>query len=100
MTAATLAASLLLGGVFLTVDRLHTTPADILAQPGDPIGDEKTRAQVIDAARQIVTVAQLNTSSAGYSLLSCTDRFAPPYRGTVYLTFTVPANVPVGRRLV
>ncbi|MFY2860225.1 hypothetical protein ACOJVU_10630 [Mycobacterium sp. THU-M104] len=44
MTVATLAASLLPGGVFLAVDRLHTTPADILAHPGDPIGDEKTRA--------------------------------------------------------
>ncbi|WP_210420005.1 hypothetical protein [Mycobacterium helveticum] len=92
LTAAMLTVSLLLGGAFLAVDRLHATPADVLDHPADPIGDDQTRAQVIDAARQVVTVARLNTSSAGYALMSCKDRFDPPYQGAVYLTFALPAG--------
>lgn len=90
LTAAALTASLVLGGAFLAVDRLHSTPADVLDHPADPIGDDQARTQVIDAARQIVTAARLDTSSAGYSLMSCKDRFDPPYQGAVYLTFALP----------
>lgn len=92
LTAAVLTTSLTLGGVFLAVDPLHSTPGDFLDHPADPIGDEEAEAQVIGAAREIVDVAQLDTSSAGYSLMSCKNRYDPPYQGAVYLTFALPAG--------
>jgi hypothetical protein len=92
LTAAALTASLLLAGAFLAVDRLHSTPADFLDHPANPVGDEQTQAQVVESARQIVTVAGLDTASAGYSLMSCKDRYDPPYQGAIYLTFALPAG--------
>jgi hypothetical protein len=92
LTAAALGACLLLGGVVVSVDRLHTTPADVLDHPADPVNDEQSAAQVIESAKQIVTVTGLRTASAGYTLMSCKDRDDPPYQGAVYLTFTLPAS--------
>jgi len=92
-TAAALTASLLLGAAFLGVARLHVTPSDILDHPAHPVGDQQSEAQMIESARQIVTVAGLDTASAGYSLMSCKDRYDPPYQGAVYLTFGLPAGV-------
>lgn len=84
--------SLLLGGAFVLVGRLHSTPSDSLDHPADPINDDQARAQVVESARQLVIVTGLHTTSAGYSLLSCTNRYDPPYQGAIYLTFAIPAD--------
>jgi hypothetical protein len=90
--AAALAVPLTLGGAFLAVDRLHTTPSDVLDHPGNPASDDQTEAQVVEAARQIVTAAGLQTTTAGYLLMSCKNRDDPPYQGAIYLTFALPAG--------
>jgi hypothetical protein len=90
--AAALAVPLALGGAFLAVDRLHTTPSDVLDHPGNPASDEQTEAQVVEAARQIVAAAGLQTTTAGYLLMSCKNRDDPPYQGAIYLTFALPAG--------
>ncbi|MCV7091651.1 hypothetical protein [Mycobacterium interjectum] len=90
--AAALTASLLLGGAFLAVDRLHTTPADVIDHPANPVTDDQSRAQVVESARQIVALARLQTASAGYTLMSCKNRDEPPYQGAIYLTFALPAG--------
>ena len=92
LIAATLAVSLLLGGAFLVVDRFHSTPADVLDHPTDPISDDQSRAQVVEPAKQIVALTGLQTASAGYALMSCKDRDNPPYQGAIYLTFSLPAT--------
>ncbi|MGO9508084.1 MAG: hypothetical protein ACLPXZ_12320 [Mycobacterium sp.] len=92
LIAAALAVPLALGSAFLAVDRLHTTPSDILDHPGNPASDEQTEAQVVESARQIVAVAGLQTTSAGYLLMSCKNRDDPPYQGAIYLTFALPAG--------
>jgi hypothetical protein len=92
LIAAALTASLLLGGVFLAVDRLHTTPADVVDHPANPVTDDQSRAQVVESARQIVALARLQTASAGYTLMSCKNRDEPPYQGAIYLTFALPAG--------
>ncbi|MHA7653543.1 hypothetical protein ACX9NE_20770 [Mycobacterium sp. ML4] len=92
LLAATLGISLLLGGTFLAVDRLHATSADVLNHPGPAASDEQSRTQAVGAARHIVAAAQLHPTTAGYLLMSCRDRENPPYQGAVYLTFTVPAG--------
>jgi len=91
LTAATLAVSLLLGGAFLSVDRLHSTPLDALNHPANPVTDDQSEAQVVESAKQVVALAGLQTASAGYSLMSCKDRESPPYQGAIYLTFALPA---------
>lgn len=91
--AAALAIPLLLGGVFLLVDRFHSSPDDYLDNPANPINDDQAQAQVVEPAKQIVSVAGLHTTSAGYLLMSCRNRADPPYQGAIYLTFALPAGV-------
>jgi hypothetical protein len=90
LIAAALAVSLLLGGTFLLVGRFHSTPSDVLDHPANPITDAQSQAQVVESARQIVTLTGLRTASAGYALMSCKDRDDPPYQGAIYLTFFLP----------
>ncbi len=91
LIAAALAVSLLLGGAFLLVGRLHSTPSDVLNHPVNPVTDDQSKAQVVESARRIVTVTGLQAVSAGYLLMSCKDRANPPYQGAIYLTFALPA---------
>jgi hypothetical protein len=92
LIAATLTASLLFGGAILLVDRLHTTPSDVLDHPANPVSDDQSEVQAVESARQIVTLTGLQTASAGYTLMSCKDRDDPPYQGAIYLTFALPAD--------
>lgn len=91
IVAVALAVPLLLGAAFLAVDRLHSTPADALEHPAEPVSDDQSRSQVIQPTKHIVTVTGLHTTSAGYSFMSCKNRDEPPYQGAIYLTFAVPA---------
>ena len=90
LIAAALTVSLLLGGAFVLVGRLHSTPTDTVGQPTNPVTDDQSEAQVVDSAKQIVALTGLQTASAGYSLMSCKDRDDPPYQGAIYLTFALP----------
>jgi hypothetical protein len=92
LIAAALAVSLLLGGAFLLVGRLHLSPSDSLDHPVNPVTDDQSEAQVVEPAKQIVTLAGLQTASAGYSLMSCKDRDDPPYQGAIYLNFALPSG--------
>jgi hypothetical protein len=67
LIAAALTASLLLSGAILLVDRLHTTPSDVLDHPANPVSDDQSEAQAVESARQIVTLTGLRTASAGYT---------------------------------
>jgi hypothetical protein len=91
LIAAALAVSLLLGGAFLLLGRLHSTASDALDHPVNPATDDQSEAQVVESTKQIVTLTGLQTRSAGYSLMSCKNRDDPPYQGAIYLTFALPA---------
>ena len=93
LLAASLTMSLLLGGSFVLVQRLHSAPADFLDHPAHPVTDEQSETQVIEPAKQIVTIAGLQKPTAGYLLMSCKNRDDPPYQGAIYLNFAVPADV-------
>jgi hypothetical protein len=90
LIAAALAVSLLLGGAFLVVSKLRPQPSDVLDHPVNPITDDAAAAQVVEPAKEIVTVAGLQTASAGYLLMSCKNENDPPYQGAIYLTFKLP----------
>ena len=91
LIAAALAVSLL-GGAFLLVDRLRSMPSDALDHPANPVTDGQSEAQVVESAKQVITLTGLRTASAAYSLMSCKDRDDPPYQGAIYLTFALPAS--------
>lgn len=89
---AALMVSLVLGGAFLLVGRLHSSPGDVLDHPVHPLTDEQAEGQVVETAKQIVTIAGLQRPTAGYLLMSCKNRDDPPYQGAVYMDFAVPAE--------
>lgn len=91
LIAAPLTVSLVLGGAYLLVDRLHSPPSDALDHPTHPLDDNQSKAQVVEPVKQIVALTRLQTSSAGYMLMSCTNQNDPPYQGAIYLTFSLPA---------
>jgi len=92
LLAAALTVSLLLGGAFLAVSALRPSPSEKLDHPTSPVSDDATAAQVVESAKQIVSLAGLRTKSAGYLLMSCKNQNDPPYQGAIYLTFTLPAE--------
>lgn len=92
LIAATLMVSLVLGGAFLSVGRLRSSSADFLDHPADPVTDDQSETQVVEAAKQIVTVAGLQKPTAGYLLMSCKNRDDPPYQGAIYMNFALPAE--------
>jgi hypothetical protein len=92
LIAVALAVPLVLGGAYLLVDRLHSAPSDALAHPTHPLDDNQSKAQVVEPVKEIVALTRLQTSSAGYMLMSCTNQNDPPYQGAIYLTFSLPAD--------
>lgn len=92
LLAAALLIPLVLGGLFLAVGKLHSSPTDSLDRPAHPVSDEQTQAEVVEPAKEFVSVARLQKPTAGYLLMSCKDRENPPYQGAVYLTFAVYAD--------
>ena len=64
-----------------------------LDHPAHPLNDEQTRAQVVEPAKQIVAVANLQDAIGGYILMSCKNQTDPPYQGAIYLTFDLPKSL-------
>lgn len=93
LLAAALTLSLLLGGFVVLVDKLHSSPADVLDHPAQPLADQQSADQVLEPAKEIVTTANLQQATAGYMLMSCKDVSDPPYQGAIYLNFAVPADI-------
>jgi hypothetical protein len=69
------------------------TPGDALDHPTHPLSDEQTRAQVIEPAKQIVALGNLQGAVGGYILMSCKNQTDPPYQGAVYVTFDLPKSL-------
>ena len=65
----------------------------------EPLSDEQTMTQVVEAARQIVLAARLNDVTGGFLFEACNDQGRPPYRGRVDMSFAVPHDVELGIHL-
>ena len=88
LLVAVFLASLVLGASFLLVDHSgHSGAAD---RPADPLTDDQAAAQVVDAAREIVRLAQLRGATAGYIYVSCKNEHDPPYQAAVHMNFQMP----------
>jgi hypothetical protein len=93
LVAVALAISLVFGGLFLSIGRLHLSPTDRLEHPDHPVTDDESETEVVEPAKQIVGIARLQKPAAGYILMSCKNHSDPPYQGAIYLTFAVPTGV-------
>ncbi|KMV23090.1 hypothetical protein [Mycobacterium heckeshornense] len=85
--------SLVFGGLFVSIDRLHSSPSNSLNHPAHPASDSQSKTEVVEPAKQIVGLARLPRPVAGYILMSCKNHDDPPYQGAIYMTFAVPAGV-------
>ncbi len=86
--SATLITSLVLGALVLLSNRLDAQPPEAVAVP---LTDQQSRQQVLESASHFVRAGKLRSIDAGYLLASCGAEGKPPYQGTVYLNFDVPA---------
>jgi hypothetical protein len=57
-----------------------------------PPSDEQSRAEVVDAARQLVQAADLRITYASFQWEWCNDQGEPPFHGRVDLAWEVPAG--------
>lgn len=55
-----------------------------------PISPQQARAQVVDAARDIVKAVHGQVTEATFSYESCNDQGDPPFRGVAKVSFWVP----------
>ncbi|ORB18722.1 hypothetical protein [Mycobacterium noviomagense] len=92
LIVAALAASLLIGGCFSVEHQPHQTSTNSPSHQVQPLSDDAAKAQVVDAARQIVAVAQLQGVRAGFAFDSCNDQGDPPYMGSLQVVYDLPAD--------
>jgi hypothetical protein len=87
------ATSLIVGGAYVAIDRLHSSAANAVEHPGPAATDAQTQSEVVEHARDIVAITGLREPSAGYLLMSCKNRDDPPYQGAVYMDFQLPPDI-------
>jgi hypothetical protein len=68
---------------------LRQLRADAGIAQGEPMTDAAAAGQVLAAAKQIVSTAQLQDVTAGSAFLSCKNENEPPYQAAIYLNFRV-----------
>jgi hypothetical protein len=63
--------------------------SDAMGRPRS-VANSDYRAQVVDAARDIITVLHGEVTEATFSYESCNDQGEAPFRGVVDLSFWMP----------
>ncbi len=58
----------------------------------NPMTPEESKAQVVDAARQIVQTLGLQDASATFKRRACNDQAEPPFRGEVRVDYAHPST--------
>ena len=61
--------------------------------PQGLLDDAESRAQVVDAAKEITRAANLRVTYATFEWEWCNDQGEPPYHGRVDVAYEVPAGV-------
>ena len=93
LIAATSVTALIIGGAYLAIDRLHAAANNAVEHPGPAATDAQTQTEVVEQARDIVSITGLRQPTAGYLLMSCKNRDDPPYQGAVYMDFELPPDI-------
>jgi len=81
----------------VTIGGCNTVPPPARNEPPpapavQPLDDEQSRAQVIDAAQQIVQATNVKVTFASFQWEWCNDQGEPPYRGRVGIALEVPSG--------
>jgi len=87
LLGAALVLSLVLGTALIVVDRHE---ADAVQRHFASMTDEQAAAQVVGAARKIVSGAHLRDATGGYTFVSCADENGPPYQAALHMSFALP----------
>jgi hypothetical protein len=90
LITSALVVSLVLAAWFVSLEMLRASAEDTIDHPARPFSDAQAMAQVVEPARQIGGIAQLQRPNGGYTLLSCKNQADPPYQGAVYISFELP----------
>jgi hypothetical protein len=90
--AAVLIGLVLLAECFLVMRKSGASIDFAIDHPGQPLTDSQAEAQVLEPARQIGAIAELQRVSGGYTLMSCKNESDPPYQGAVFVTFDLPSD--------
>jgi hypothetical protein len=93
LVAATAVTALIIGGAYLAIDRLHASANNAVEHPGPAATDAQTQTEVVQHARDIVSITGLREPTAGYLLMSCKNQDDPPYQGAVYMDFELPPDI-------
>lgn len=93
---AALVMSLVMATGFVVVTKSQGAGRETL-DDASRMSDEEATDQVIDSARHIVDVANLQGVSGSAAFLSCTSLHDPPYQAAVYLNFALPETNSVKR---
>lgn len=83
MAAAALVVALVSG-----CDRMNPFGSGV----SDPLTPEESKAQVMDAAREIVRTLDIEVKSAFFRPASCNDQGEPPFRGRIVIRFPKAAS--------
>ena len=86
---AALTTALVVGAGLVTLRNLR---AEAVALQGAPMTDAQAAGQVVAAARQIVSTAQLQDATGGYAFVSCKNESEPPYQAAIYMSFRLPQS--------
>jgi len=86
---AALVTVLVVGAGFVMLRDLRT---DAVILRGSPMTDAQAAAQVLNSARQIVSIAQLQDATGGYAFVSCKNENEPPYQAAIYMSFRLPQS--------
>lgn len=84
--AATVLASAATGCALLNPRNWGPNPLD---HPAHPLTDDQAMTQVVDLAKEIDNLAQMDGVDGGFSFASCNDQGDPPYRVTLTMGFLI-----------
>lgn len=62
--------------------------------PGAAFSDDDAAAQVVTAARRVVSAAGLQRPTGGYAFMPCGPNDGPPYQAVLRMSFAVPQHDP------
>lgn len=91
LLAASLLTTFALGVLVVVFHRIYDLGGMASQPPPEPLTDEQSRRQVLDPARQFVSIGGLTGATGGYLLMSCSTEEQPPYQGTAYVNFDLPS---------
>lgn len=97
-TALAALLALALGGCTVTTSPhgsplTPTSTSTSAANTPPPFTWEQALDQVVDDAKQIVSIANLQNPQGNASVGSCNDQGDPPYKGLVVMSFDRPADI-------